>query len=145
MSDCVIGRARALALVVVVLLLDVFFIAQWREGLSFGFDLNDRIASDWPVFLAHIILFTCLLAMSAIDLEHYWIDTRFTHFATIAGLVLFTIWTPHDSEDWIRPYDTTAIVCLAVFATFVVTLEVNDCLSSATAFRVVQVVCSGTP
>ncbi len=111
-----------LTAIIVVVLLDAFFIAQWRQGLSNGIDLNERIYLDWPLFLAHVILFTCLLAMSAIDLQHYWIDIRFTHFATIAGFVLFSIWTPQASQNWIRPYDTTAVICLAVFVTFVITL-----------------------
>lgn len=115
-----------LTAIVVVLILDVFFIAQWREGLRGGFDLNDRLAADWPVFLAHVVLFTCLLAMSAIDLEHYWIDIRFTHFATAAGFVLFAIWTPAHSHAWVRSFDTTAVVCLAMFATFLLTLVVLD-------------------
>ncbi len=115
-----------LTAIIVLLLLDTFFIGQWREGLGGGYDLNNRLVSDWPVFLAHVILFMCLAAMSAIDLEHYWIDIRFTHFAAAAGFVLFAIWTPAHSVGWVRPFDVTSVVCLAVFVTFVLTLLVLD-------------------
>jgi len=50
--------------------------------------------------------------MSAIDLEHYWVDIRFTNFATIAGFVLHGLWSPRHSSAWIRPHDSTSVVCL---------------------------------
>jgi len=105
---------EAVMALIVLMLLDAFFIGRVRAGLaSDQFGLTDQLSYDWPIFLAHIILFACLLAMSAIDLEHYWVDIRFTNFVTIAGFVLHTIWTPRHSMKWIRPWDTTAVASMA--------------------------------
>ncbi|UCG16846.1 MAG: A24 family peptidase [Phycisphaerales bacterium] len=109
--------------VVVLLLLDVFFVGQVREGIYRGaIGLSWRLAEDWPIFLAHVILFACLLGMSAIDIENYWIDTAFATRAVIAGFILHGLWTPRHSlassgggEGWIRPWDGTAVACVAAF------------------------------
>jgi len=99
--------------IVVLMLLDAFLIGHVRRGLSASeFGLTDRLASDWPILVSHIILFACLLAMSAIDLEHYWVDIRFTNLVTICGFVLHTLWTPKHSLEWTRPYDATAVMSL---------------------------------
>lgn len=99
--------------IVVLMLLDAFLIGHVRQGLSASeFGLTDRLAYDWPILVSHIILFACLLAMSAIDLEHYWVDIRFTNLVTIAGLVLHTLWTPKHSLVWVRPFDATAVMSL---------------------------------
>ncbi len=107
-----------LTAVTVILLFDAFFIAHVRDGFHGASDLSWRLAEDWPIFLAHIILFTSLLAMSAIDLQFYWVDIRFTHFAAICGVILHTIWTPHHSRAWTRPFDGTAVTTAAAFAAF---------------------------
>ena len=100
---------------IVLVLLDAFFVGQARSGLSDSMvGLNDRLAYDWPIFLAHVILFAGLLSMSAIDLEHYWVDVRFTNLATVAGFALHTFWMPKRGAEWIRPFDTTAV--MAIFA-----------------------------
>lgn len=107
--------------VVVLLLLDAFMMSAVREGLrSTEFGLTDSLSYDWPILLAHVILFACLLAMSAVDLEHYWVDIRFTNFVTVAGFVLHTLWTPLHSIPkatastigWPRPLDETAVACV---------------------------------
>ena len=99
--------------VMVLMLLDAFFIGRGRPGFSEStIGLSEQLAYDWPILVTHIILFACLLAMSAIDLEHYWVDIRFTNFATIAGFVAHTLWTPKHSLAFGRPWDTTAIVAL---------------------------------
>ena len=104
----------AMALVV-LMLLDAFFIGHARAGVSDSpFGLTDRLSLDWPILAAHVVLFACLLPMSVIDLEHYWVDVRFTNLATIAGFVLHALWTPRHSAEWIRPSDTTAV--MSVFA-----------------------------
>ncbi|MCH8062825.1 MAG: prepilin peptidase, partial [Chloroflexi bacterium] len=101
--------------VIVLMLLDAFFIGQVRSGVCANggrFGLTDDLASDWQILLAHVILFACLLSMSAIDLEHYWVDVRFTNAATAVGFVLHTLWTPKHSAGWIRPFDTTAVMAI---------------------------------
>lgn len=98
---------------IVLILIDAFFIGHVRDGLSVSrFGLTDRLAYDWPMLISHIILFACLLAMSAIDLEHYWVDIRFTNLVTICGFVLHILWTPRHSEEWIRPFDTTSVISI---------------------------------
>jgi prepilin signal peptidase PulO-like enzyme (type II secretory pathway) len=110
--------------VIVLLLFDTFFVDRARAGLSeTAIGLSWRLAEDWPIFVAHVLLFACLLAMSAIDMEHYWIDTAFATLAVIAGFVLHAIWTPahsvarapDDPSHWIRPLDATALACSAAF------------------------------
>lgn len=106
---------------IVLMLLDAFFIGHVRDGLSTSiFGLTDRLSDDWPIFAAHIVLFGCLLPMSAIDLEHYWVDIRFTNLATIVGFVCHTLWTPRHSMDWIRPSNTTAVVSICALVGLVV-------------------------
>lgn len=103
--------------IVVLVLLDAFFIGHVRSGLcERTFGLADQLAVDWPIFIAHLVLFACLFAMSAIDLEHYWVDVRFTNFATLTGFVLHTLWTPRHETSWLRPFDTTAVVALLALA-----------------------------
>jgi prepilin signal peptidase PulO-like enzyme (type II secretory pathway) len=111
----------AMALVVLVLL-DAFMIARVRGGLGVHlFGLTDVLVYDGPLLLAHVILFACLLSMSAIDLEHYWVDIRFTNLAALAGFGLHAFWTPQHSVDpvresaiaWFRPGDAVAAACLA--------------------------------
>lgn len=105
---------EAMTAVVVLMLLDAFLIGHTRMGLSTSeFGLTDRLALDWPILTAHVILFACLLGMSAIDLEHYWVDIRFTNFVAVAGFVLHTVWTPRHSLAWPRPSSATGLACLA--------------------------------
>lgn len=109
-----------LTAVTVILLLDAFFIARVRDGFSDAPELTWRLSEDWPILLAHIVLFASLLAMSAIDLQFYWVDIRFTHFAALCGLVLHMAWTPGSSRAWLRPYDGTAVAATAALAGYAV-------------------------
>ncbi len=110
----VVEAAMAL---IVLLLIDAFFVAQVRAGLSRSeVGLTERLALDWPMLLAHIVLFACLLSMSAIDLEHYWVDIRFTSLAAGFGFVMHALWTPRHSASWPRPSDTVSWMSLFVLA-----------------------------
>ena len=107
-----------LALVV----LDAFCVAGLRGGTQHAnLGITEQLYYDWPIVLAHVILFACLLAMSVVDLEHYFIDVRFTGFAAAAGVVLHVIWTPTGGGwrptvglEWYRPGVSTGAVCLAM-------------------------------
>lgn len=119
---------EAVMAILVLVLLDAFFIGQVRAGLSQSdFGLSDKLAYDWPVLLAHIILFACLFSMSVIDLEHYWVDIRFTNFAIVCGLFLHTFWTPRHSPTWIRPDETMAVMTVFAAIGLVVTWIVVNC------------------
>ncbi len=103
--------------IIVLVLLDAFFIGNVRAGFSTSqFGLTDQLSFDWPILVAHIILFACLLALSAIDLEHYWVDIRFTNFVTIAGFALHMLWTPRHSAAWPRPSDAVGVMSLCAIA-----------------------------
>lgn len=98
-----------LTALVVIVLFDAFFVTHTRQGLFNQPFLTWALSRDWPIFLAHVVLFACLLAMSAIDLKEYWLDIRFTTFATWVGFALHAIWTPRHSADWLRPGEATAM------------------------------------
>lgn len=110
----VVEAAMAL---IVLLLIDAFFVAQVRDGLSrSAVGLTERLALDWPILLAHIGLFACLLSMSAIDLEHYWVDIRFTSLAAGFGFVMHALWTPKHAATWPRPSEPVSWMSLFVLA-----------------------------
>ncbi len=89
---------------VVLLLLDAFLIAHTHTGVIVDYPgMTWQLGEDWPILLAHIILMMSLLAMSAIDMEHYWVDIRFTTMATVAGFCLHALWTPERTSQWPRP------------------------------------------
>jgi len=114
--------------IIALVLLDAFFIGHVRVGLrSPVISLTDQLAYDWPILLAHILLFGCLLALSVIDLEHYWIDIRFTNIVAFAGFLLHMVWTPRHSMDWPRPGDTLSIMSMFAMAGLAVTWVVLIC------------------
>ncbi len=99
--------------IVVLMLVDALLIGHVRQGVSVsGFGITDRLAHDWPILVSHVVLFACLLAMSAIDLEHYWVDVRFTNLVTVVGFILHILWTPTHSLSWVRPFDATAVMSI---------------------------------
>ncbi|RJP32188.1 MAG: hypothetical protein C4547_14295 [Phycisphaerales bacterium] len=98
-----------------VIIVDALVVQQMRSGLSGSFLLSERALSDWPIVVAHLALFACLFAMSAIDIEHYWVDVRFTHAVTVIGFACHVLWTPvYSATKWVRPAPSTALVSLAV-------------------------------
>ena len=131
----------------VLVILDAFCVAGLRSGnVDLGLGITEQLYYDWPIVLAHIILFACLLAMSVIDLEHYFIDIRFTNFALLAGFVLHAIWSPSIAivtwqptvgQAWHHVSPVTGIVGLAAAAGALLTW-----LVTAFAFRPRLVVAS---
>ncbi len=103
--------------ILVILLLDRFFIGAAQSTWDYV-DLNWKLGDDWPAYLAHVILFSSLMAMSAIDIQFYWVDIRFTHFAAAAGVLLHAVWSPTESHAWITPPHGTAIATTSAFAGF---------------------------
>ncbi len=121
----------------VLLLFDALFVGHTHDGLGRYFASMTRslgitwqLSEDWPILVAHVILFAALLAMSAIDLEHYWVDVRFTTFAAAMGFILHALWTPRSPDAWHRPGDELAGAALAATGVLVVTsLVVNRWLA----------------
>jgi len=114
--------------IIVLALVDAFFISHVRDGLRSPLvSLTDQLACDWPILLAHILLFGCMLALSVIDLEHYWIDIRFTNIVAFSGFALHMLWTPRHSLDWPRPGDATAIMSLFALGGLTLTWIVFVC------------------
>jgi len=92
---------EALTAMVFVVTFDGFFIGRVRQGLG-------DVGHDWPVLLAHLGLLAGLLALSVIDLEHYWVDVRITWCITALGLAAYAIWFPGRQGGWPQPGDATA-------------------------------------
>lgn len=85
-------------------LFDAIILSQTRTGLSTSIFVSERLFEDWPILVAHLVLFSCLFALSAIDLEHYWVDIRFTNATIALGVVMHALWTPPASlTSWGRP------------------------------------------
>ena len=136
-----------LGAIVVLLTFDAFFIAHTHVGLGVNIPgLTWQLSEDWPIFLAHAILFTALLAMSAIDIENYWVDVRFTTIATLGGFLLHALWTPDRRVDWYRPSEelgaaaivTTVVLLVTVFILRLIfkdSLEENDNLEENALLR----------
>lgn len=100
---------------VVLLLVDAFCVAHVRTGLIESRPgLTWQIVEDGPLLAAHVILFAALLAMSAIDMEHYWVDVRATNLAVGCGFILHALWTPRRFPSWPRPDDETALICIGI-------------------------------
>ncbi len=119
---------EALMGMIVLLLLDAFFMQQTRVGLSDSpIGINEHLSHDWPIFVAHVLLFSCLVGMSAIDLEHYWVDVRFTNWVTVVGFALHMIWTPVHTTDWHRPSDTTALISLVAMGGVILVWLMTTC------------------
>lgn len=110
-----------ITLLVFLILFDTFFVAVVLDGtMGDAWTASYRFASDWPIYAAHVLLFACLLAMSAIDMEHYWLDIRFTHFAALCGFALHAVWTPIRQPPWPRPgADLSAAAILATLGAVV--------------------------
>lgn len=107
---------EALVALVFLALADAFLIDPSHPGLRpTNAGATERLLTDWPILTAHLILFACLFVMSAIDLEHYWVDIRFSSFAAAAGFALHAVWTPaYSLATWPRPGTTFAAVSFAV-------------------------------
>ena len=111
-----------ITLLAFLILFDTFFVAVVLDGtVGAAWTVSYRFASDWPIYAAHVLLFACLLAMSAIDMEHYWLDIRFTHFAALCGFALHAIWTPIRQPPWPRPGATLAAAAILATIGAVVT------------------------
>lgn len=108
--------------ILALVVLDAFCVAGLRGGThDLGLGVTEQLYYDWPIILAHVVLFGCLLALSAIDLEHYFIDIRFTNIAVVIGFAVHLIWTPAVRAwvptvggAWHRPSLTTGVVCIAM-------------------------------
>lgn len=97
-----------------LILFDAFFVSHLLNGIEGPhWSVAYRFQQDWPIYAAHVILFSSLLAMSAIDMEHYWVDIRFTRFAAVCGFAIHTIWTPAHSTGWPRPGPTLGAAAIA--------------------------------
>ncbi len=111
-----------LGALIVLLIFDAFFVSGTHAGLGNKIpSITWQLSEDWPVLLAHITLFASLLAMAAIDIEHYWVDVRFTSVATVAGLAFHSLWTPYRTDDWHRPSDGLAVASIACMAVALLT------------------------
>jgi prepilin signal peptidase PulO-like enzyme (type II secretory pathway) len=111
-----------ITLLLFLMLFDAFFVAVVLDGTAGpAWTVSYRFASDLPIYAAHALLFACLLAMSVIDMEHYWLDIRFTHFAALCGFALHALWTPMRQPLWPRPDSVLSAAAILATVAIVVT------------------------
>ncbi len=111
-----------LTLLIFLILFDAFFVASVLDGvIADRWSVSYRFYCDWPIYTAHVLLFSCLLAMSVVDMQHYWLDIRFTHFAALCGFFFHGIWTPARTPPWPRPEMTLSAACILATVAAVVT------------------------
>ncbi len=67
-----------------------YFMLGFREGAV-------SLATDWPMFLAHAVLWCSLLACSAIDIEHWIIPLEVCWFASAVGMIVAAAAPPEAS------------------------------------------------
>src|SRR5206468_1408911 len=83
----IVELATALVFVIVY---DAFFVARQRMGIG-------ELATDWPMLIAHWVLFGGMIVLTVMDLEAYTIDIRVTWIVSAIGIVAHTCWTPAGS------------------------------------------------
>jgi prepilin signal peptidase PulO-like enzyme (type II secretory pathway) len=101
-----------------VLIYDTFFLGPARPEFR-------SLSTDWPVFVAHLVLVAALVVTSAIDMEGYWIDVNITYVVTVVGAIAHGLWTPATSGAFPRtgPTLSAAAVGAAIGLAVVVALE----------------------
>lgn len=98
-----------------VMTYEAFFIFGLREGIT-------SLAGDWPIFLAHLALWSGLIALAAMDIEAYLVDITVTWVLLGIALACHLAWTPAGSwgqageAGWIRPGPWQAALSTAVVA-----------------------------
>ena len=72
-----------------MLILDAFCLSAVRPDLESltAFGVTEQAAGCWSVLAGHLVLVAGLLAISAVDLEEYYVDVRITWFVAITGLL----------------------------------------------------------
>lgn len=68
------------------------------------------VGTDWPLILAHLILFAALLAGSAMDIESYIIDIRVCLAAVLAGVLGHGLWWALAAQPFGMPASRTSTV-----------------------------------
>ncbi len=97
---------EGLTVLLFVLAYDTFFLGPARAEFT-------ALGTDWPVFLAHLVLLGALVVTSAIDIEGYWIDVTITYGVVSIGVIAHGLWTPGTSAAFPRPWAPTAAGALA--------------------------------
>ncbi len=87
---------EGLTVLLFLLAYDTFFVGPARPAFV-------GMAADWPIFVGHLVLLAALVAVSAIDIEGYWIDVTITYSVVVVGVVAHGLWTPTSSADFLRP------------------------------------------
>ena len=103
-----------LGAVVAIGLTDVMFVSGGRADFT-------SLATDWPMWLAHVVLFWALIAEAGIDIEHYTIDLRITWLVVAVGVAAHVIWTPDQPSVFLRAAAPTALAALMAMVGLVAT------------------------
>ncbi len=94
-------------MLVFVISFHAFFAAHQRFGIG-------DMADDWPILIAHWILWAGMIALAVMDLEAYIVDINITWGILLVGLIGHACWTPRRSEEWIRPTPAQTVFILAI-------------------------------
>lgn len=76
---------EALTALTFIIVWDVLFVAKLMPAVM-GPEF------DWPILIAWLALFACLLAISAMDIESYMIDVRVLNLAMVLGILGHAVW-----------------------------------------------------
>lgn len=87
---------------------DMFFVARMRVGV--GEAGNESILVDWPMLIAHWVLWSGMIVLAIMDLEAYMVDIKVTWVVSAVGLIGHMLWTPASSAGWIRPGPEGAVM-----------------------------------
>ncbi len=114
---------EVITIITFVVLFDAFFVASRVGGITADSwtTVSYRFYNDWVIFAAHAILFGCLIAMSVIDLEAYWVDIRYTHLAAVCGFVGHALWAGPRGPDWPQPDPNVGAAALMALPVIVLT------------------------
>lgn len=85
---------------------DTFFVARMRLGIGDPLD-------DWPMLIAHWLLWSGMIALAVMDLEAYVVDINLTWVVSGVGIVGHLLWTPASSAAWNRPGPEAAALAVA--------------------------------
>ncbi len=94
-------------MLVFVITFDAFFVGHQRLGIG-------DMADDWPILVAHWLLWAGMIALTVMDLEVYLVEINVTWAILMVGLLGHTLWTPARSAEWVRPGPGQALFAVAV-------------------------------
>jgi prepilin signal peptidase PulO-like enzyme (type II secretory pathway) len=71
-----------------ILIFDAFYVGAIRPDVQSpaASTVTGQVGASWPILVGHLVMFAGLLAVSAMDLEEYYVDVRLTWLIVGVGL-----------------------------------------------------------